>query len=498
MTINKKASLLMLVLIGTGIFFMILSSAISLGLMQQKLNKIKVANAQALNIAEAGINYYKWVLYHNGADYCNKETCKLPPTYANYGPYGPYAYSDQGNEISGKYELYITPPEVNGSGIVVIKSVGYTDAYPNIKRTIEVKLGEVSWASYLLLSNSNIRISEGTQTWGKIHSNGGIRFDGVAHGLVSSALLKYQESEHNYPSSETFDFGVHTHLPGGNPYSLTGDPYSDNNNPPQNLPNRDSDVFQGGRSFPVPVVSFKSLNEYIKTVSSTAQSGGIVLPPSTNYIAGAQGYHIILYPHKVDIEIVKSVKAPCSGHQKYTINQETNNYIKNLDIPENGLIFVHDNVWLNTKNDGGVHEGRVTILAFKDPIASESADITINNTLKYNSYNGEDSIGLIAQRNINIGFESDENLEIDAAMIAKTGKIWRDDYPSNCDNHGNYRKSSLTIYGSMATMNGYGFSYPDNSGYPSISLTYDANLKITPPPHFPTTGEYTFISWIEK
>jgi len=131
--IKKSASLLVVTLVATAIFITLVSGAISLGLLQMRFNKLKTAGAQALHISEAGINYYKWVLYHDPTEYCNNETCKSGP---DYGPYGPYDYSDQSDTINGKYELYIFPPE-DGSGIVKIKSVGWVNEYPNIKRSIE-------------------------------------------------------------------------------------------------------------------------------------------------------------------------------------------------------------------------------------------------------------------------------------------------------------------------------------------------------------------------
>ena len=35
------------------------------------------------------------------------------------------------------------------------------------------------------------------------------------------------------------------------------------------------------------------------------------------------------------------------------------------------------------------------------------------------------------------------------------------------------------------------------SGYQQGESSYDKNLLYAPPPHFPTTGQYQFISWEE-
>ena len=117
--LNNTGSALITVLIITGLFLILTLGAISLVMLQHKLYLKKVAYAQALYIAEAGVNYYRWVLYHNHDEYCNREACRPAP---DYGPYGPYSYSDSADgQITGYYQLYITPPPPNGSTIVNIK-----------------------------------------------------------------------------------------------------------------------------------------------------------------------------------------------------------------------------------------------------------------------------------------------------------------------------------------------------------------------------------------
>ena len=68
---KKSGSMLVLALVATGIFFIFLVGILGLGVLQLKLNLIKVAKNQALHIAEAGVNYYRWVLYHDQEDFCN-------------------------------------------------------------------------------------------------------------------------------------------------------------------------------------------------------------------------------------------------------------------------------------------------------------------------------------------------------------------------------------------------------------------------------------------
>jgi hypothetical protein len=468
---KKSGSMLLLTLVATGIFFMLVTGVLGLGLLQLKLNLTKVAKNQAFYIAEAGVNYYRWVLYHDHEEYCNKEECIEGP---EYGPYGPYSYTDtSGENIEGYYELYITPPALDGSTIATIRSVGWVENHPNIKRNIQVECGIPSWSSYSVLANANMRFGEGTEVWGPLHSNSGIRFDGFAHNVISSSLLDYDDPDH----SGSNEFGVHTHI-------VPTDPLPDGNNPSENVPER-LDIFAAGRSFPNPVTSFDLLDNYVGEILDKADESGLVLEKSRK-----EGYHIVLNTdNTVDIYKVEEITSPCSEETDGIMSESS--YMEGVDIPENGIIFVKDKVWV----DGQIDNARVTILAFAKPITGNTADIIINNDLIYTNYDGTDSIGLIAQRNITVGLYSEDDLQIDAALIAKEGRIGRNYFASSCGSE--YIRDTITINGSLATKERYGFAYTDGTGYQNKNLNYDSNLTFIPPPHFPTTGEYTFISWRE-
>lgn len=495
---EQSGAMLVTALVATGLFLTVTMGTIGLALLQQKLYIRKVARAQALHVAEAGVNYYRWVLYHNDDDYCNEgagETCVADP---ENDPYGPYPYSDSaGNGITGYYELYIIPPPVNGSTIVTIRSIGWVDEYPNIKREIEVRCGIQAWSSFSTLADAEMRFGVGTEVWGPIHSNGGVRFDGLAHNIITSEDLDYDDPDHSGGN----EFGVHTHI-------FPTDPLPDGNNPPENVPNR-PDVFAAGRDFPVPLISFDLLNNYANEIYIKATTSGFVIDPRDAGTADPdshpdfwgcinsgnfcdRGIHITLLPDSTfDVRGVSSVYSDCSGSESNSIYSEEASP-RNYPIPANGLIFVKaPKVWV----DGQIDGDRVTILAFEEPFAGGSADIIINNDLLYTNYDGADAIGLIAQEDVSVGQYSEDYLEIDAALVAKDGRVGRNHYDTWCTN---WRRQEITVYGSLATKNRYGFAYTDGTGYVTRNLRYDNNLTFAPPPHFPTTGEYTFISWKEE
>jgi hypothetical protein len=122
--------------------------------------------------------------------------------------------------------------------------------------------------------------------------------------------------------------------------------------------------------------------------------------------------------------------------------------------------------------------------------------------LRYTNYDGQDVLALIAQKNVNVGLVSAATLRIDAALVAKTGRVGRYYYgpPGGGSNRCSpyHSRTTLTLFGMIATNQRYGFAYTDNTGYTTRNITYDGNLLYGPPPSFPLTGDqYEVLSWKE-
>src|SRR3989344_7686385 len=151
----------------------------------------------AFSIAQAGVEYYRWHLAHAPEDYQD----------GTGGP-GPYTHSyyDKSNNLVGQFILEIIPPP-DGSTIVTVKSIGKVLNDSSVEKIIEAKLGIPSFAKYAAVLNANVRFGDGTEVFGEINSNGGVRFDGIAHNLVTSAVTSYDDPDHVGNN----EFGVHTH-----------------------------------------------------------------------------------------------------------------------------------------------------------------------------------------------------------------------------------------------------------------------------------------------
>lgn len=438
-----------------------------------------VEKEQAFHIAEAGIEYYRWHLAHAPEDFQD-----------GTGEEGPYLHDveDKDGNIIGSFSLDIQEPQ-DGTTLVTVTSVGTILDNPDISRTVRAEFAKPSFAKYAFVADADMRFGEGTEVFGPIHSNGGIRFDGLAHNLISSAKEYYDDYDHSGPN----EFGVHTHLSPIDPY------------PPADVPDR-FDVFESGRLFPVPAVDFDGLTTDVASLKDKAQE------PEGLYFSssGRSGWHVVLKTDDTfDLYKVRRIKeAPDSSCTSSdddwgTWSIDRQRFEGNYDFPENGIIFFEDHVWI----DGQIDTARLTIVAGTFPdIPQNRKNIIVNTDLLYTNYDGQDVISLIAQHDINIGLFSDDNFEIDAALIAQNGRVGRHYYTPpyyywwwyvpGCSPY--HERNTVSLYGMIGTNERYGFAYTDGTGYETRNITYDANLLYSPPPEFPlTTDSYEPISWEE-
>ena len=443
-----------------------------------KGSRIAVYREQALQIAEAGIDYYRWHLAHNQSDYQDGNATSS----AMYT----HDFVDKDGTKIGTFILTITPPP-SGSTIVTIVSKGTVINDPSIKRTIKVIMGIPSIAKYAMVTNSFIYYSSGDEVYGPIHSNVGVGFlngspQPIAHNVVTSAGLKFSDGTGTH-------FGVYTTVPSSDP------------NPPNPVPNR-PDVFQSGRQFPVAAVDFVGITTDLSSIKTKAQAGGYYRAGS-----GVNGYKVVLKTndtfdlYKVNslLPIPKGCADPQSqpgwGVWSVGIVGSATTLLGNYSFPANNLMFFEDNVWV----EGQINGARLTIAVGSFPINPLTyKNIIVNNNLTYTNFDGQDAIGLIAQNNFLVGMASADNLTIDAAIVAQNGATIRYYYPNpKCSPWDS--RNTLKTYGMFAS-NGQGYFYygGTGNGYAHQPASYDANLLYAPPPSFPlTSNQYQIISWKE-
>ena len=511
-----------------GLIIMFAVSIILVSTLQFVVSQMKFSiwtnnKEQAFQLAEAGINYYKW--------YLAKKTSTLSQEQLNAfwaGNFLGKAGSNyhvpfpQGSPI-GEYKIEVVPPEIN-STILTVKVTGWTYKNPNLKRIVQVRFRKPSWSEYAVVTDVFTRFGEGTEINGKIHSNAGIRFDGVAHNLITSKWDTYDDPDH----TGNPEFGVHTHKDVGGSINENFRPAEA---PPNSVPAR-GDVFMGGRQFPVPEVPFTGFSTGNDFMKEEAQNGNgkyfdntgsgrkIILKTDGTFdvcTISTNAYNTSAFTISQYNGVIAGAtgsSAGDNGNPCFTTaccSQNNCNYLspqrkgkcvsmENYTIPNNGVIFVENNVWVY----GTINNKKVTIVAAKigesDPTNYGKNIYIGENNLSYTNYDGKDIIGLVAQRDISVVRDSQTTLNIDAALLAQNGRVGRESYD-------NIYKTSITVNGAIATKQRYGFAYVGNhncgggvligNGYCTRKLNFDNNLLYYPPPYFPTGDAYVLDLWEE-
>lgn len=436
-----------------------------------KAGRIAFNREQALQASEAGIDYYRWHLAHAPLDYQD-----------GTGGAGPYVHNlkDKDNNTVGQFSLEITAPFL-GSTLVSVKSTGSSSLDSSYLRRIVSRVAKPSIAKFAFAGHEAVRFGAGTEVFGPIHVNGGIRFDGLAHNIITSGTTTYTDVDSDACTTVN-SYGVHTCLSPADPASPTA------------LPPR-PDVFEAGRLISQPTIDFNGFTTDLATLKANAISDGFYRDVAGS---GFVGYHIIL---KTDdtfdlykINTWSSLGSSCSSTAlSWSLGTET--FQGNYALPVNGIIFIEDHVLVNGTIDGA----RITIAAADLPVPSGPAgykNILITNDISYTRYDGTDSIGLIGQGGVLVGMKSEDNLKIDAALIAQNNNVGRPNYSGGSCAWKN--RSVISLYGMLASYKRYGFAYTNGNGYATRNLTYDANLLYAPPPNFPlTSSQYNIISWQE-
>lgn len=463
-------------------------SIIMLSIVQFISNQAKNAyysqnRVEAFQIAEAGVGFYRWYLAHetDGKTASEIDAFWLSTSPAPLGvgatPYKKEYFDNQDKSL-GFYEISVTPPE-KGSSIASVAVVGWTNKYKNAKKTIKVRFRRPAWSDFAILTNDPSDFDANWNIKGKVMSNSGVHFDGVANNIVSSALSTYYHAK----TGQNKD-GVWTSWE--NAFNTT----------------QNSQVFLAGTEFPIAPKDFTGVAIDLSMMKESAQrpSGTTINDCSENgcyFENELYGRHIVLKPDDTfDISVVSSIK-----NNSNSIKNEKPSSLETYTIPEDGIIFVGGDVWVEGKIDGK----RVTIVAANFPTTGIDANIYVGGAnLEYTNFNGTDIVGLIAQGNIEFTTDGPADLKLHAAFLTQNGGMIKKDYNPNCCGQGcEEQKNSLGIFGSVASNKALAFTTTkacNNEkavGFQGKQVVYDNNLLYFPPPYFPTDAQYTMDDWNE-
>lgn len=465
--IKKHAGLIsILVIVFGSIFLMLLGGTLGFVELQHRQSRERVSFAQALETAEAGMNYYRWHLAHDPDDMQD-----------GAGAPGPYVhnYDDPEGSMIGQFSLEITAETSCGvtSG-VKITSTGWTVDHPEVKRTVSVRYVKPTVADYSFLLNDNVWVGADVVITGPYHSNGGIRMDGENNSLVTSAKETW---------TCTGSFGC---------------------NPAQTKPG----IFGAGENsdlwrFPVPVFDFNLITVDLAQIKSSAQSaGGLYFAPS-----GAYGYHAILHEDRTidvyrvdDIDTLLAYDLQIGWFQEPSvIDSET--FIGSFNIPGAcSAIFFEDDLWLSGENTPSKINGKVTIASADLINPNNTTDTWLNGNIEYVNQDGTDGFLLIAQHNNLIGPYVPNIMTLHGVYIAQTGHFARNHYPQAL---GQYQKRELLeMFGTVVSNGRVGTKWTSNglwsSGFKNRQITYDPAMSLNPPPFLPSTSDVSeFREWEE-
>ncbi len=455
---NRRGSATLYTIVMLGIIAVIALAVMSFVVSQIRYSLSAVHRAAAVHYADAGVHYYLWYLAHQTDGKTVQQVESFWSSGTAYGASEPYTQSVG----QGKFSLSVTPP-LPGQTAVTITSRGWREGAEKASRTIRARLRRPSWSEYAALINDNVRFGDGTEVFGPLHSNGGIRFDGVAHNTVSSARTTYTD-----PDTGQVKDGVWTAWSNG--YNTT----------------MHSNVFLAGTSFPVTAKDFSGVAADIALMRSTAQDTG-------TYHSGGVGQRILLQGTTYTVQTVAWYNTSSNSILSLSGSPST------AVIPDNGVIYVEGHAWVS----GTLTNRRLTIVAART--GAGMGNVYIGNSITYGAYDGTATLGLLAEGDVEIIRDSQDDLRIDAALLAQSGRVGRSYYGTYCTQwwwwiclqYATDHKTRITVYGAIASNGRYGFAWTDGTGYAQRVIIYDNNLLYAPPPYFPTGTHYIPDLWEE-
>ncbi|MFT7506997.1 MAG: hypothetical protein ACI92I_000134 [Acidimicrobiales bacterium] len=467
-SLQQKGALLVLVLVFGAIFFTMMASFMGFVVTQVRVQESKYQQEQARQIAEAGINYYKWYLAHNPDDVTN-----------GTGLPGPYVFTYDDPELGtiGEYSLEIASNTFCGDvSSIDITSTGSTYEEPTLQRTVYARYARPTVAEFAYIINSNVWAGSDRTIIGPYHSNGIIRMDGTNNSTVTSG------------QEDWVCDGSLSCAPDSNGTTLDA-VYGDGPN---------GDLW----TFPSTPINFTGLTVDLAIMRDKAEnSGGIYIPPSGDY-----GYRVTFLGNgDVQVRVVDSTYnywgySSQNGWQteRHVIYNDDPyaTYTINEECP---LIFVEDKVWLE-----GVVDTKVTLAAADTDSPGVDPSIIINDNITY--ANASSGLLAVAEEEVLVGLVVPDDMELNGIFVAQNGHFGRNYYSTSgvFSIHDSYTKrNSLTINGTIVSNGRVGTKWSCGgsycSGFETRYNSYDRDLVNNPPPLAPeTSDDFKFVEWREE
>lgn len=483
-TVDKKANkakynqgvFLVLVLVLTAVFLTIMSGYVGYIVTQSQAINQKYLLNQSVEIAEAGINYYKWYLHHNTLDVAAALPASGSETHV-------YSHPEDGN--IGEYTLTIASTTYCGAvSSIEVTSTGYTYMDPTLTRTVSARFVRPTVASHSYILDANVWAGDDRRIYGPYHSNQGIRMDGTNYSVVSSGLESWDCEDQCNPDIDDADgvFTTTTHA--------------------------DESLFV----FPTTPVSFGSFVNNLDDIEDAAlNNGGYHKGASSDY-----GYLVqFIGNHQIRVTEVQNTYNYRDGHGNWE-----RNIIRSLGTsevwtvnPSCPVAFFDDKIWLEAESGEKLDE-LISIVS--------SETIILQGSIEYEDPE-EDGLLAIGDDDVLVGVDVPDDMILNGIFVAQQGHFGRNHYtsswlPSSCgwqwmpgwvwtcsyDYTDYYKRDSLSINGTIVSKGSVGTKWMSLtgtylSGFEHRENSYDRNLVDNPPPLVPnTSSNYLLSDWREQ
>ncbi len=460
----------LLVLLYMGLFVLILSTISGYALTQSRYGRALAAREQALHVAEAGLEYYRWFLAHNPSILT-----------AGVGLVSPKTYTEVDPETGAVGDATVTATATLQCGAVQwidLESRGIASADPVFPRTLTARYMRPSVAEYSYVVNTNVWAGSDRNIRGPYHSNGGVRMDGGSNSNVSSSVANW---------NCTASYGC-------NPTQGSAPGVVGNGTNPELW------------KYPATTIDFALIAVNFSDLRTKAQAGGIYYGPAAGS-SNERGYRVIFNTDGTfTLYRVTSTDGYPSFSSQYGNTTEHSvitgqTLIGTFNVPSScSLMFFEDRVWVE-----GTVNAKVTVVA-ATPSNGSTPDAYLNNNILYNAYDGTDGLTVVAERNVLIPLVAPDMMEIHGIFIAQSGHYGRDyfsisDTPASLDQY--VSQTRLTTIGTVVSNGRTGTSWICGgifcSGFQTRFDYYDQLVAFSPPPFTPIAStNYGFSLWRER
>ncbi len=470
-TPNNAGYLLVLVLVFGAIFLVMISSFVGFVVTQNQVVNFRFEQQRATDIAEAGLNYYRWFLAHNPGDVTNGTG--LP------GPYVQQYIDPEGTAI-GEYSLDISSNSYCGSiADIEVTSTGYTYENPSAVSIISGRYMRPTVAEYSFITNAGVWYGATSVVRGPLHSNQGIRMDATHNSTVASVQ-----------STTTCDssFGCSPNQTRPGVYTLAGTPTP------------------GLFSYPVTLIDFNDLALNLGDMKTRAENNGGIYygpAPGSNF-----GYRLVFNGNGT--VTIRRVTGTSADYLSYSSREDWHygerNVITNTSFvatrtinPNCPLIYIEDKVWIE-----GEIDQKVTVAA-ADLDESGNTPMVLNDNITYEPGSNAGLLA-IAEGDIDIGLVVPNNMTISGIFISQNGRYGRNRYFEDYLNNSYDQyviRNRLELLGTVVTKERAGIRWNSNgnivSGFITSSSSFDRNQAENPPPLIPATSQIsTFSNWNQE